>query len=122
MTEVQFTVPANLVSKERRRHGRDNVYSPDVTQDGEQVIAWLFRNKTRGWQPVTVPVGLSCEFYVPTKHQRDGDNMVKTVMDALNGVAYKDDSLVLHGTWRTRLDRKDPRTVVRLWVLDDGWD
>ena len=29
----------------------------------------------------------------------DGDNLIKAVMDALNGVAYHDDSQVVHGYW-----------------------
>lgn len=51
--------------------------------------------------------------YMQDAIRRDGDNVLKTVMDALNGVAYDDDSQVSQGSFTIQnISRHNPRIEV----------
>ena len=50
--------------------------------------------------------------YLPDERRRDLDNVAKTILDALNGVLYLDDSQVVTLLVATHIDRAEPRVVV----------
>jgi hypothetical protein len=90
---VMLTVPGDPLSKGRPRLSRaGHAYTPKTTRDAEAVIALA-------WDALNVPpfegrVGVDIKFYQQSKRAKDVDNMVKLVLDALNGVAWVDDSQV----------------------------
>ena len=92
--EVRFRVEGRPVPKERPRFGGGSVRTPQKTKDAEQAIA---EQAALVWrrQPSLAEFGLECAFVLPTRHTVDIDNLVKTVMDALNGVVWKDDDQVI---------------------------
>ena len=61
-------------------------------------------------QPVPDRLIVSMGFYRSTAHRLDLDNLIKTCLDALNGVAFKDDSQVVGLVARKYIDRGNPRT------------
>lgn len=91
VVKVSFTVVGEPKSKGRPRFTRSGrTYTPKDTIDAERVIA-------DAWRRLEIPASdkpmvLVCDFYVGTLRRKDIDNMLKTVGDALNGVAYVDDS------------------------------
>jgi len=61
---------------------------------------------------------LDVDFYLGTRRHVDLDNLVKLVKDALNGVAYTDDHLIVDERarkWHTNRDRA--RTELFLYVV-----
>ena len=105
-------VEGEPVPKARPRMGKNTkrAYTPRKTKNAERMIraAWIAEN---GAEPEEGPVQVFITFRYPPlarwakwkKEQRipkptrpDIDNLAKTVMDALNGIAYKDDNQV---TW-----------------------
>jgi crossover junction endodeoxyribonuclease RusA len=113
---IGFTIPGKPVVKQRPRvTKRGNTYTPKTTVVAEQAIRDAFVFTTDGeWEPATGPVTLELKFYLPDRIRRDIDNLAKTVLDALNKVAFKDDSQidVLH--LYKAYDKEDPRTEVFL--------
>lgn len=91
------------------RNGKAHGYTPTKTQQAEWQIrqAWMAQH---GAVPATGPVGLVVTAFLkmpssmPKKRRLtaqptprpDIDNYIKTVLDALNGVAFLDDSQVVH--------------------------
>jgi Holliday junction resolvase RusA-like endonuclease len=67
-----------------------------------------------GARPIPGAVSWHVEIWVPDARRRDRDNIEKTLQDALNGVAYGDDSQVLEWGGFMRVDRVAPRVVVRV--------
>ena len=63
--------------------------------------------------PTRAPCGLRscCGFLIA---RRDVDNCAKSICDALNGIAYLDDSQIIELTVRRAVDRERPRAVVRV--------
>ena len=106
-------VEGEPVAKGRPRMTRSgHAYTPKRTERAEAAIrkAWI---EEYGVDPVDVPVAVKIRFKYPTpkswpmwKREQAGiyslpkmskpdiDNLVKTVMDALNGIAYKDDAQI----------------------------
>jgi crossover junction endodeoxyribonuclease RusA len=93
-----FEVPGEPVSKARarwdpRRSGR--IYNPESNEVAEANIGWLFRRAAGPLVPsATDTFGVLATFYTRTSRKRDVDNLLKMVMDALNGLAWKDDAQV----------------------------
>lgn len=105
-------VPGKPVGKARPRLGRGGrVYTPTKTTDAERAIANAWRVQIGRKHDGPVHLSLAISFAVPSsisKAERarrldaawhtqkpDIDNVVKLVLDALNGVAYDDDTQVV---------------------------
>lgn len=106
---LAFTVMGKITPKQRPRFGRGRTYTPEPTRAYEELIAWTA--KAAGARPFTVPCEVSIDTYFAlpmsmsankkfakfqercTNH-KDIDNCAKSVLDSLNGIAYKDDSQV----------------------------
>lgn len=122
---VEFTVPW-VRGKDRPRFTRSGrVYTDGKTERAQDEIAWLFRRVLEardredgspafGGDPVAVSINAYCP--LPKSRPKrvesedytvkpDADNVAKLVLDALNGVAWEDDTQVVSLTVR-----KLPRT------------
>jgi crossover junction endodeoxyribonuclease RusA len=98
-----FAVPGRPVPKERPRLGRGRrVFTPQRTLDRERSIADAYDGPVFDG-PVRLTVEyttdgerITIESVDATKRLRgDLDNYIKTTSDALNGVAWQDDSQVI---------------------------
>lgn len=92
MTEIHFTVPGLSFRRARARtvrtkDGRTFSYTPDGTVLYENLI------KTCYYQTGVNPFGADEELR-PTK-KPDLDNVIKSILDALNKVAYHDDTQIV---------------------------
>lgn len=107
---VIFEISCDIVAKARPRLGRGGkVYTPKKTVEYEGMIAAAASKQFK--QPFAGPVAVAIEFRFevakshskkkrlsmigqPHTQKPDVDNIVKSILDGLNGVAYTDDSLV----------------------------
>ena len=114
--EKRLTLTIEPKPKERPRAtvvgGHARIYTPKTTEDYEKKIrsAWT---KANGNQPLTGPVIVRIHLGMPipkstTKAMKvkmlekkvvpvtkpDIDNLAKSILDAINGVAYKDDNQI----------------------------
>lgn len=109
----EFVVPgAPHPCMRARPNGHGGMYDPVPNREAKERIAWTA--KVEGVRPVLGPVEIWINFVYarPTSHLRadgsvkgsapvhhvqvpDVDNLVKTVKDALTGVAWKDDCQVV---------------------------
>lgn len=100
---MRFSVPIKPKAKERPRFARGHAYTPKATKEYEETIAT--HAKAAGCKPVDRPciVDMTFTFKQPKGEKEfryctkrpDVDNLSKCIMDALNGVAYSDDSLIV---------------------------
>lgn len=105
-TRITFTVAGEPASKERPRTvraatGRPTTYTPRRTLQAEAAVAaaWLQAGgRTQRDPHATYTVTVA--FHNGTRRRRDVDNMLKLVLDALNGHAWLDDAQVtaVHAT------------------------
>ena len=118
---TQFTVLGAPQGKERPRaaklRDRTIIYTPKKTKDYEREIATAYRTQCSGMFSGAVAIEIHAYYEIPKSASRkrvldmvsdrerptkkpDGDNIAKAVCDALNGIAYKDDSQVVDLTVR----------------------
>ena len=134
-------IPGQPVSKLRARdgirpNGKKFKFSPAKTKAWEEVVA-LEGLRVFGGKPIPkgTPVKISCEFFfrLPKSHFKypgvetltshlvkpDTSNLVKLVEDALNGIAYADDSQIYCITdtykWYCSITNNNPRTTVTIY-------
>jgi Holliday junction resolvase RusA-like endonuclease len=119
---VLFTVDGEPMVKARPRVTRTgHTYTPKTTVDAEAKVRGAF--DAAGCEGFASAVGVEVAFFQGTRARKDIDNMVKLVLDALNGVAWADDvqvAVVLARRVYTTKDRA--RTVVRIFATIDGVD
>ena len=106
-------VPGEPISSARPRVTRNGVFLPKKSREYKEKIQECYRQidgKNYGDEPVellmmfTFPIPKSYtkkrrreirELKYAYPHRPDIDNLAKSVMDALNGLAYKDDAQVM---------------------------
>lgn len=102
---IIFNFPIDPVAKGRPRFGRGRTYTPKKTKDFENTIKEMARKQYRNG-PMSGALSMHVVFYIkkpkssklryPTgKRPGDLDNMAKALGDALNSIAYIDDSQII---------------------------
>ncbi|HZK19518.1 MAG TPA: RusA family crossover junction endodeoxyribonuclease [Treponemataceae bacterium] len=110
---IKFVVLGKPYGKQRPRFSNGRVYNPPRNREYEKWVQLNCRMKYKG-NPITEPVIAEITAYYPipksyTKKQRqailqgellptvkpDADNIEKAIYDALNGIAYIDDSQII---------------------------
>lgn len=108
----EFSVPGKIIGKGRPRLNTytGSVYTPTRTKDYEELVQQYFLLKYPTYKPFEgrVKVEIGAYFGIPKATKKadkelmlqnkinptkkpDIDNIVKIVLDAMNGVAFKDD-------------------------------
>ncbi len=127
---IKFTVPGNPVGKMRPRFVRfahQRPYTPEKTRTFEAAVAHEFW-KACGAPPIRPRLGRSLSFkgkqpimqadrvyvrcYFRNRANPDGDNVLKSVLDGLIGLAYTDDRHVGSAVFPCWDDPKNPRIEV----------
>ena len=125
----KFTVYGTPVAKARARKGsRGNWYTPQKTVDYEQLVIDSYNLKYRKENLMQGAIEMNLKIYmkIPKSYSKkkkkealtlphlkkpDADNIIKSIADSLNGVAYKDDNQVFKGSWEKWYSEK-PRVEV----------
>jgi Holliday junction resolvase RusA-like endonuclease len=135
MKPIMFEIPGIPAAKGRPRFARrgDSVstYKPAKTTSYENLVKLCYTAKAIGLKPHEggVKMSIACLFPIPkstSKKQRleigchpaylkkpDVDNLIKIILDALNGIAYRDDKQVYSVTCK-KYYSETPRTTVEM--------
>lgn len=115
--EMRFTIPGNPRGKQRPRlckfNGKNYVYTPKETVNYEDLVksSYLAKYNLCFEKDVPLEVLILAAFSIPKKIKKglkslmaagvllptkrpDCDNIIKIILDGLNGVAYHDDSQI----------------------------
>lgn len=127
MKRRNFIVIMQPVGKERPYVTKRGTFTPEKTRRAEAHIAKTYRDKYPLLKPIMGPVAVdiaiygtlpkSCSSKVAEANyakRPDIDNIAKTVLDALNGVAYKDDAYVVKLT-ATKIPRT-PESITGMLI------
>jgi len=109
---IKMTIPGRPVPKGRPRLGvrgrKAYVYTPPETKEYENIVGWVA--KCMGCRPTEEPVSVMLDIYARGK--MDVDNVAKSILDGLNGVAYEDDDQVVELLVRKhKVKRKEEERV-----------
>lgn len=125
--KLRFTVDGPPKPKARPRVTSKGTYTPKSTKTYENAIGnaglaalaeWLRSGDERCW-PMNSHYRVTAHF----RHKKqlascpDGDNCLKAVQDALEGILYSNDRLVIQGTYMTFPDEHKAATWVEIEVI-----
>lgn len=105
-------VPGRPKGKARPRFANGHTYTPRTTRDYEKLIGECYKEQDNRVFNGAISVSIEAVFKIPTSWSKkktwetidqgkrpeirpDIDNIVKVVLDGLNGIAYEDDSQVV---------------------------
>lgn len=122
--QVSFCLTCPIIPKKNSfkvgvaKGGRPYQYRSQAAKASENAIAWeaAVELRRRGWrQPVAGPVELRAIF---AKTRADCIGLMETLQDALQGVAYLDDSQVVKGSqeWQS-LEGSGTTAIVEITEL-----
>lgn len=117
---ARFTVNGEPMSKARARVVNGRAFTPERTRRAEEVVGWSFRASARGWTPrKDRSYGVVALFFAKTRQRRDVDNMLKLILDGLNGIAWDDDTQVVEVSGRKSFvdDADHARTEVLVYEV-----
>ena len=128
---IKLTIPGEPVAKGRPRVTRYGTYTPEKTKNYETLVKELYfvKHKQTLFEG-ELKINIKAYFRIPksaSKKKRaemisgkirptkrpDWDNVGKTVTDALNGVAYEDDSQIVSATVE-KYYSNEPRTEIKI--------
>lgn len=94
---IRLVIPGRPVPKKRPRLGYNGrkayIYTPEETKAYEELIRWLGRINVK--QPITDLVEVQIKIYFKGKDEKpDLDNVIKSLLDGMNGIVLKDDRQV----------------------------
>jgi len=134
MGKVELDIPGKPIGKARPRVTRRGItYTPKTTADREKLVRQIYAAKYPDRDPFTCPlrVAMTAVYPVPVSapagrrrdmmrgcilptSRPDLDNVAKLILDALNGLAYEDDSRVclLDISKRYAREGEEPHTSV----------
>ena len=130
---IAFIVPGTPVGKGRPRMTRSgHVYTPEATASYERMIATICRSAFGPREPLSGPVRVEIciDKKIPASKTKrikeqmrerktrpttkpDLDNVIKTVLDGCNGIAYLDDKQVVELNC-TAYYAEEPRIYVKI--------
>jgi len=113
--DVRFVVPGPVVPWQRAASVGTRRYTSAKQRSYQRTVRLIAQaSRPRGpWLPSKASrYRVDVDAYLPDERRRDLDNVAKTILDALNGVLYLDDSQVVTLLVATHIDRADPRVVV----------
>lgn len=143
MNTIKVFIPGEPAAKERPRSGNGGrIYTPAKTRKAEQTLRqnWIAANLEQYGSVHTFnePIRIKIRFHyeplkgfkkwemrlirhgttIPKYTRPDIDNLVKLVLDALNGVAYKDDYLVTRIIGEKCYSDKGPGTEIEIYRVE----
>lgn len=139
---IEFEIPGDPVAKQRPRMTKSgHVYTPEKTRKYEKLVKEACLNHSRGWKyekDVPLMIRITAYFSIPKSDSKkrkkekkigmirptvksDIDNICKSILDGLNGVAYVDDKQIvsLHASkWYA----ESPKVMVKIIpVREEGF-
>lgn len=129
----EFTIEGTPVAKARPRMTKQgHTYTPKKTVNYSEFVKLSFVQsiKNKNWNLLDCPIEIAITAYFmapksmpkkissrPKLSKPDTDNLEKSIMDSLNGLAWVDDSRVFHSSTRKYEHRDRPYChVVIKWM------
>lgn len=111
VASLTLVLPVAACTKQRPRFGRGRAYTPAATRNWEESLAWSFVER-HGRPRLAGPIRVELSFSGVRANQ-DIDNLAKSCLDALNGIAFEDDRQVVELIAR-KAKAGPPRTTISI--------
>lgn len=133
---IQFTIPGNPTGKARPRVTKFGTFTPEKTVNFEVLVKEMFAINFPDFKPVEGQIDILIKAFFPmpqsaSKKKReymmmgmirpakkpDWDNVGKAITDALEGMAYRNDSQITDATVQKRYSENPRVEVTMKWEV-----
>lgn len=115
---VLFSVDGEPVPKQSfriaRQDGRVHGFAAPRVREWQTAVAWQARVAMQDRNMFCTAVMVDLHFRLGNKRRVDLDNLSKAILDALNGVAWKDDSCVMDLHLRKTASSDNPGVSIEI--------
>lgn len=116
---VVFTIHGEPKPKGRPRFAGGHAYTDAKTKAAETAVIDAFEFEAPLWEPTIETLRVEIDFHRTNQRPADLDNLAKTTLDALNGVAFVDDKQISELALRRFYGAGEKaRTEVRIYALE----
>lgn len=117
MNVLRYVLEGKPVPWQRARARCGQRFTDKRMREAKEAHQWkALQIRPRSWSQDGV-FALDLAVYVHPSSRGDVDNLAKLPMDALQGIAYRNDRQVAKVSVERHVDRDRPRTEVTLWRL-----
>ncbi|PWI50271.1 RusA family crossover junction endodeoxyribonuclease, partial [Sulfoacidibacillus thermotolerans] len=99
----------------------NHAYLAFIEEASWKTLSWMRKNNWR-MPPPNEKIILRVWIFWPDRRRRDTDNVLKLLLDALKGVAFVDDCMVLPRVMDFGVDYERPRIEIELSLKNDFED
>jgi len=93
---ICFNVSGIPIPKQSFRYTKSGVrYQTARVTDWQDTVSSEARIAMQSRDPITAPVSMTIDFYLPDHSRKDLDNLSKAILDSLNGIVFVDDCQVV---------------------------
>jgi len=114
-----LTIPGNPIPKARPRIVNGRAYTPERTAEWEEIVRNTAMLQWTG-RPLGGPLSILMHFSRKNRRRCDLDNLVKAVLDGLQGVVFADDWQIVTLAASKSVNRDDPGVEIEIEELA-GW-
>ena len=111
---IHITLPTPPSANRYWRNARGRTYVSKEAKTYKTTVGWIARTVID--EPLTDNVAVALRWYRPAK-RGDLDNIIKVTLDALNKIAYVDDSQIVELHAYRYDDKDNPRMEVEIQRL-----
>jgi len=121
--DIQIRIPGIIPAKKNRmRVGRGRVYKDKSVVEAEALIKTQSQlgMAYAGEEIITGPVAIEVVCYYDDRRRRDSHNVLGSLLDAMEGIVYLNDTQVVDCLVSKRLCEKgNAETFVNVWKLEE---
>lgn len=122
LKRISFEVLADPIPLARPRFANGHAYLPERSRAYRKILQDAAKAVMRNFEPLTGALYCRLAFYrkfKPTvRNYGDGDNLLKAVFDAFNGLIFNDDSQLVDISVVKCTDKAEPRVAVEFGTVD----
>ena len=113
---IKLWFPGNPIPKGRPIVTFSGTYTPEITRLWEEEVGWQCRSQF-DHRPLEGPLGIEFIFFRENRRKVDIDNLEKSMLDALQGILFKDDAQVKDKHSVLLYNEEHPGVEVEIWTL-----
>ena len=120
---VEFTVPIAPSGNRMWRHTKQGiVYKTNEARKYQEQVSQIaeLAKHMYNWEMATDKIIIEYTYFWPDRRKRDTGNQKKVINDALQGVIVDNDNNILERDIDFKLDRENPRILLRVRIKADG--
>ena len=123
---IRIEADLNVIPFNRPRFGRGKVFNSKRYSDFKNSLGLIAKKEMQGREPIQGAFILSAVFYKKSRYKvtdqkfGDTDNFVKSVLDALQGICYKNDSQCVDFGRSKKIKSENPRIIIELEEVDEN--